>query len=65
MAVGNWGMAPSEFWELSPTEFWLIYEAKIPPKRIGGMSEEQTDTLTEMLEEAEQAWQAQQLVALK
>lgn len=58
-------MAPSEFWELSPTEFWLIYEAKIPPKKIGGMSEEQTDTLTDMLEEAEQAWQAQQSAALK
>jgi len=65
VAVGNWGMAPSEFWELSPTEFWLIYEAKMPVEKTGGMVEEQTDTLTEMLEEAEQEWQAQQLAALK
>jgi len=47
---------------MSPTEFWLIYEAKLPPKTIGGMSEEHTDILTEMLEEAEEKWQqAQQL----
>jgi len=58
-------MAPSEFWELSPTEFWLIYEAKTPVERIGGMVEDKTDILTEMLEEAEQAWEAQQLAALK
>jgi len=58
-------MAPSEFWELSPTEFWLIYESKLPPKKIGGMSVEQVDELTEMLEEAEDKWEAQQLVALK
>ena len=55
-------MAPSEFWELSPTEFWLIYEAKLPPKNIGGMTENHTERLTEMLEEAEEKWhQAQQL----
>jgi len=45
---------------MSPTEFWLIYEAKLPPKNIGGMSEDQTERLTEMLEEAEQKWQAAQ-----
>ena len=61
MAVGNWGMAPSEFWELSPTEFWLIYESKLPPKSIGGMSEDHVEQLTEMLEEAEEEWQAQKL----
>lgn len=60
MAVGNWGMAPSEFWELSPVEFWLIYEAKLPPKNIGGMSEEHAETLTDMLEEAEEKWQQAQ-----
>ncbi len=54
-------MAPSEFYDMSPTEFWLVYEAKIPPKKIGGMSENHVDELTEMLEEAEQKWQAQQL----
>jgi len=56
-------VSPSDFWEMSPTEFWLIYEAKLPPKNIGGMSEEQADTLTEMLEEAEHEWQKQQLEA--
>lgn len=60
-----WGIQPSEFYAMSPTEFWLIYETKLPPKNIGGMSEEHVDQLTEMLEEAEQKWQAQQLVALK
>ena len=45
---------------MSPTEFWLIYESKIPPKNIGGMSENQTERLTEMLEEAEEKWQAEQ-----
>ena len=45
---------------MSPTEFWLIYEAKLPPKNIGGMPENQTERLTEMLEEAEEKWQVVQ-----
>tara|TARA_R110000765_G_scaffold140594_1_gene241154 strand:+ start:330 stop:512 length:183 start_codon:yes stop_codon:yes gene_type:complete len=50
MAVGSWLMAPSEFWELSPTEFWIIYEAKLPPKMYGKMSEAEAERLIKMME---------------
>ena len=50
MAVGSWLMAPSEFWELSPTEFWIIYEAKLPPKTYGKMSESEAERLVKMME---------------
>ena len=43
-------MAPSEFWELSPTEFWIIYEAKLPPKMYGKMSEAEAERLIKMME---------------
>jgi hypothetical protein len=60
MAVGNWLMAPSEFWELSPTEFWLIYEAKIPPKTYGKMSESEAERLIKMMDmEGGEEWQQQ------
>jgi hypothetical protein len=33
VAVGAWGLPPSEFWRLSPAEFWLYYESKVPPEK--------------------------------
>lgn len=53
IAVGQWGMAPSEFYALSPQEFWLLHEIKTPvdPKSqyAGGMSEDECDELYAML----------------
>ena len=61
VAVGNWGMAPSEFWGLSPTEFWHIYNFKTPPKMVGSLTEEHTEQLLNKLDEAQKEWQAKQL----
>jgi hypothetical protein len=60
MAVGVWGIAPSEFLKMSPTEFWLIYDAKLPPKMYGKMTENEVERLVQMMEErGGEEWQAQ------
>jgi len=33
VAVGVWGLPPSEFWRMHPQEFWWLYEAKVPPEQ--------------------------------
>jgi len=30
LAIGHWGMQPSEFWRMSPCEWWWLYESKFP-----------------------------------
>lgn len=50
MAVGSWAMSPRDFWDLSPTEFWIIYEAKLPPKQYGKMSESEAERLVKLME---------------
>ena len=50
MAVGTWGIAPSEFWGMCPAEFWLVHESKIPPKTYGKMSESEAERLVKMME---------------
>lgn len=60
MAVGSWSISPKDFWELSPTEFWIIYEAKLPPKFYGKMSESEAERLVRMMEsEGGKAWTQQ------
>jgi hypothetical protein len=60
MAVGNWEIAPSEFWLMCPVEFWLVYAAKKPPKMYGRLSEDEVERLTDFLDEEQEKWQAQQ-----
>ena len=37
--VGEWGIAPSEYWNMTPSEVSLILEAK-RPKHVGGLHED-------------------------
>ena len=58
--MGQWGIAPSEFMQMSPTEFWLVYDAKLPPKMYGRMSEEEAERLVKMMEDkGGEEWQVQ------
>ncbi|WP_354552796.1 phage tail assembly chaperone [Kaistia defluvii] len=45
IAVGGWGMAPSEFWGLTPAEFYWILDAKKPVQMYGRMSEYEVDEI--------------------
>lgn len=45
---------------MSPTEFWLVYDAKLPPKMYGRMTEEEAERLVKMMEDkGGEEWQAQ------
>ncbi len=58
MAVGTWGIAPSEFMKMCPAEFWLVYDAKLPPKMYGRMSESEAEELLELMnEKGGEEWQ--------
>jgi len=56
LAVGGWGIAPSEFWRMTPSEFWLIYDAKTPPVMYGRLTEDEADELLKLLDEAQSEW---------
>jgi hypothetical protein len=32
-------MRPEDFWSLTPTEFWWLFDAKLPVKMYGSMTE--------------------------
>jgi len=39
VAVGVWGIGPSEFWTMTPREFWWMFDVrKPPPKKVGRSS---------------------------
>lgn len=38
MAVGAWGIAPSEFWQMTVTEWWWLYDVK-QAQMSGGMTD--------------------------
>ena len=55
MAVGAWGIQPSEFWAMTPAEWWRIYECRRPRDTqtdyAGRLREEDCAELYAMLEE--------------
>ena len=44
LIVGEFGIAPSEYWQMSPSEAHLIIDAK-RPKTIGGIQEDDLDNM--------------------
>jgi hypothetical protein len=46
VAVGLWGMQPSEFWDMTPEEWWWLYETKSALQRKpGAMTQADLDDL--------------------
>ena len=37
--IGEFGLAPSEYWQMTPTEVYLILDSK-RPKTVGGIHED-------------------------
>jgi len=50
VAVGIWGIQPSEFWRMSPQEFWALVEDKAPEPRKAGLPASTFDRLSRMLD---------------
>lgn len=39
VAVGAWGIPPSDYWCMTPREFWWMFDVrKPPPKKVGSSS---------------------------
>lgn len=52
MAVGSWGIAPSEFWRMTPAEFMWLVDAKTKSSQpAGGLDEAAYEELYDMLED--------------
>lgn len=51
MAVGAWGLSPSDFYELTPEEWWRIYEMKRPREKHADYAGQLTDSDCEALYE--------------
>lgn len=53
LAVGTWGIAPTEFWQMSPAEWWRLYERKRPrdPEHdyAGGLTQGDVERLHSLL----------------
>jgi hypothetical protein len=47
VAVGNWGILPSEFWKMTLAEWWLIFDVKRPveQKTHGSMTKSEVHSL--------------------
>ena len=43
VAVGHWGIQPSEFWRMTPAEWWWLHELKT--KRPDVLTHEDVDDL--------------------
>ena len=54
IAVGFWGIAPSEFMGMTLREWWLVYDVKRQDRQAGGLSEDQKSELWDMLTKAEE-----------
>jgi len=48
--VCAWGFAPSEFWRTTPAEWWRIYDCKRPRVAGDGLSGQDVQRLSAMLE---------------
>lgn len=60
VAVGHWGIQPSEFWKMTLPEFFAILatkedEADRFKEARGELTDETKDALLDMLEEAQRA----------
>ena len=55
-------MSRRDFLDMTPTEFWHIWNAKLPEKTFGKnkLTETEADNLLELLDKAQEEWQAQQ-----
>lgn len=51
VAVGHWGIQPSEFWKMAPLEWWWLYEAKVKPHKSDRLSPSEVERYKKMLEE--------------
>jgi hypothetical protein len=51
--VGNYGIAPSEYWRMTPSEVFLLMEAKTPEQRFGNVTESQLESLFEVYQKGE------------
>lgn len=51
MAVGQWGIQPSEFWDMSPQEWWWIFDARRTDKPVAGcnLTEDELAELYELI----------------
>ena len=45
LAVGAWGVAPSEFGKMSVLEWWWLKSAREPEKMYGSLPESKVDDL--------------------
>lgn len=58
LAVGLWGIQPSEFWNLDTEEWWWIADAHRPRDQVktyaGTLTQNDVEELDEWLRQAEQ-----------
>ncbi len=50
MAVGLWGIQPSEFWGMTLWEWWAVYDSKVIETTKERFDEETKERLFELLE---------------
>ena len=50
VAVGLWGVSPSDFWKMSPLELWWLADAKNPNKKDDEKETQKYDDLYALLQ---------------
>lgn len=49
MAVGLWGIQPSEFWKMTMAEWWWVYDSKVGEPKYGSLTQSEVEELYEDL----------------